>query len=337
MNIITYLFYFSITTFFTLSSIILAQQPTQQTNLEINAATRAIVIQNLISELNDEYIFADKAKMMDDDLHERLKNKEYDSITSGHRFAEKLNEDLFLIAKDKHLLVHYSSEILPAREENHVPTLEEEAEWAQFIKWINYGFEKVERMEGNVGYIDLRGFYDPDSGRETVAAAMTFISNTDSLIFDLRHNDGGEPAMVALISSYLFGNEPIHLNDLFWRKENKTDEYWTNPKIAQKKYKKDIYVLVSSCTFSGGEEFAYNLKNLKRATIIGETTAGGANPGRIVHLSQHFSVFVPRGCAINPITKTNWEGTGVEPDIKVPEDQALKVAYLLALKNRSKQ
>jgi len=188
-------------------------------------------------------------------------------------------------------------------------------------------------MQGNIGYIKLDGFYDPEAGAEIAAAAMTFISNAESLIFDLRQNGGGDPGMVALISSYLFGYEPVHLNDLYWRKEDKLEEFWTKPNPAGKKFgNKDVYVLTSSYTFSGAEEFCYNLKNLKRATIVGETTHGGAHPGSRIRLNEHFYVFVPRGRAINPITKTNWEGTGVVPDIQVPKEQALKTAYLMALK-----
>lgn len=196
----------------------------------------------------------------------------------------------------------------------------------------NYGFVKVENMRGNVGYIDFRGFSDPELGAETVAAAMNFVNNSDALIFDLRQNGGGDPAMVALICSYLFGDKPVHLNDLYMRAGNQTQEFWTKPEKAAKKYTdKPVYVLTSNRTFSGAEEFSYNLKNLKRATIVGETTGGGANPGESYRLSDHFQVFIPTGRAISPITNTNWEGVGVEPDVKVPQEQALKTAYLLAL------
>ena len=138
--------------------------------------------------------------------------------------------------------------------------------------------------------------------------------------------------MVALICSYLFGDKPVHLNDLYWRKGDRTEEFWTKPAVAGRKYgTKDVYILTSNRTFSGAEEFSYNMKNLKRATLIGETTGGGAHPGSFVRLSEHFGAFIPSGRAISPITKTNWEGTGVEPDIKVPKEQALKTAYIMAL------
>jgi C-terminal processing protease CtpA/Prc len=162
---------------------------------------------------------------------------------------------------------------------------------------------------------------------------MNFLNGTDALIIDMRSNGGGNPAMVALVCSYLFGPEPVHLNDLYWREGNRTDEFWTKKEVAGRRYlNKDVYVLTSKRTFSGAEEFTYNLKNLKRATIIGETTGGGAHPGGGFRISEHFGMFVPTGRAISPITKTNWEGTGVTPDVAVPADQALLVARLMALK-----
>jgi C-terminal processing protease CtpA/Prc len=308
------------------------QQPPAQADLTVDSATRSSVIDNLLKELNESYVFPETAKKMETDIRSRAKNKEYDSITSAKAFAVKLTEDLQSVSKDKHLRVRYSYNIIPVRKDRSEPTAEEKAEFTLFNKRTNFGFEKVERLQGNVGYIDLRGFFEPEAGAETVAAAMNFVTNTDALIFDLRQNGGGDPEMVRVICSYLFGNKAVHLNDLYWRKGNKTDEFWTTPTVLGKKYVgKDVYLLTSNRTFSGAEEFSYNLKNLKRATIVGETTGGGANPGGMVRLEDHFGVFVPTGRAINPITKTNWEGTGVEPDIKVPKEQALKTAYLIAL------
>ena len=154
------------------------------------------------------------------------------------------------------------------------------------------------------------------------------------LIIDLRHNGGGEPAMVALVCSYFFGNQPVHLNDLYWREGNRTEQYWTKPTVQGRRYeRKDVFLLTSRHTFSGAEEFAYNLKNLKRSTIVGETTGGGAHHGEDRRLSEHFSVHIPLARAINPITKANWEGTGVKPHFEVPEEQALKTAYVFALSN----
>ena len=298
----------------------------------IDSETRSAVIDILLKELNDSYVFAETAKKMETDLRARVAGKEYDNVTSAREFAAKLTADLQSVSKDKHLRVRFSYDKLPLRTDRREPTAEEIEQGRWFNKRINYGFERIERMNGNIGYIDLRGFNDEVAGAETVAAAMAFLQNTEALIFDLRQNGGGNPSMIQLISSYLFGDKPVHLNDLYWRKSNKTDEFWTKPELAKVKFtNKDIYVLTSNYTFSGAEEFSFNLKNLKRATIIGETTGGGAHPGGSVRLADHFAVFIPIGRAINPISKTNWEGTGVEPDIKVPKEQALKVAYKMAL------
>ena len=309
-----------------------AQQPEAPPDMAIDAATRSAVVDTLLKELNDTYVFPETAKKMEADIRARFSSKEYDSITGSRAFAEKLTADLQGVSKDKHLRVRYSHDVLPSRQDRREPTEAEIEQGRWFNRRVNYGFEKVERLNGNIGYIDLRGFSDNEAGAETVAAAMTFLQNTEALIFDLRQNGGGNPGMIALISSYLFADKPVHLNDLYWRKENKTEEFWTKPEAAKIKFtNKDIYVLTSNRTFSAAEEFSYNLKNLKRATIIGETTGGGAHPGGVVRLSDHFGVFIPSGRAINPISKTNWEGTGVEPDIKAPKEQALKIAYLTAL------
>jgi C-terminal processing protease CtpA/Prc len=316
---------------FLLSLAVVAQQTPP--DKPIDAATKAQVVDILLKELNDGYVFPDVAKRMETDVRSRISAKEYDAVTSSRAFAEKLTADLQSVSKDKHLRVRFSPEPIPVRTQRNEPSPEERERGAWMNKRVNFGFEKVERLNGNIGYIDLRGFSDHEAGAETVAAAMSFLQNTEAIIFDLRQNGGGNPFMIALISSYLFGDKPVHLNDMYWRKSGKTDEFWTKPEQAKLKFpNKDIYVLTSNYSFSGAEEFTYNLKNLKRATIIGETTGGGAHPGGTVRLSDHFGVFIPVGRAINPISKTNWEGTGVEPDIKLPKEQALKTAYLMALK-----
>lgn len=315
----------------------LAQGPApQQPDMTIDASARTQVIENMLKRLNDTYVFPEMAKKMEAAIRGRMQNKEYEQITSAAELARTLTEHLQAVSHDKHLRVRYSAEAIPVRAEQKEPSAEERENFKRFTNRVNHGFEKLERMRGNIGYMDFRGFFDPELGGETVAAAMNFLTNTDALIIDLRQNGGGDPAMVALISSYLFGNEPVHLNDLYWREGDRTEQFWTKPNVPGKRYEgKDVYVLTSHYTFSGAEEFTYNLKNLKRATIIGETTGGGAHPGSVVRLNEHFGVFIPSGRAINPITKTNWEGTGVKPDIEVSADQALKTAYLLAL-NKAK-
>jgi C-terminal processing protease CtpA/Prc len=312
-----------------------AQTPNggDQPDLVIDVATKTQVINELLKRLNDSYIFPETAKKMEAAIRDRVSKKEYDPIAGSRAFAAKLTEDLRAVSRDKHLGVKFSPNVIPVKTEKKEPTAEEKENFKKNFSRLNYGFERVERLQGNIGYIDLRGFMNPELGAETVSAAMNFIANTDALIFDLRQNGGGSPEMVQLISSYLFGDKPIHLNSLYSRVSDKTEEFWTKPNsVVGKRYDgKDVYVLTSNKTFSAGEEFTYNLKNLKRATIVGETTGGGAHPGSVVRLSDHFGAFVPTGRAINPISKTNWEGTGVEPDVKVSKDEALKTAHVMAV------
>jgi hypothetical protein len=305
----------------------------EQPDLTIDAATRTKVIDGVLKRLNDSYVFPEVAKKMETSIRERVSNKEYDQVTSAKEFAMKLTNDLQAVSNDKHLRVRYSHRAIPERGPRREPTAEEREQEKRELTWMNHGFSKVERLPGNIGYLEFLNFLNPELGADTVAAAMNFINGTDALIVDMRNNGGGDPAMVALVCSYLFGPEPVHLNDLYWREGNRTDEFWTRKEVPGKRYlNKDVYVLTSKRTFSGAEEFTYNLKNLKRATIIGETTGGGAHPGGGFRISENFGMFVPTGRAISPITKTNWEGTGVTPDVAVPADQALLTAQIMALK-----
>jgi hypothetical protein len=305
-----------------------------QPDLTLTAAERAEVIDGLLKKLNEAYIFPDKAREMEKAIRARQDRKEYDDITSARTLTDKLTHHLQEVSHDKHLRVLFSHNPLPKPRK---PSPEERNRMRSMQSKTNFGFEKVERLEGNIGYLDLRGFMDAAAGGETAAAAMTFLANTDALIIDLRKNGGGSPGMVALLCSYLFDGSPRHLNDLAWREPNgeRVQQWWTVPYVPGKRYAdKDVYVLTSKRTFSAAEEFTYNLQAQKRATIVGETTGGGAHPGGVQPINDHFVVWVPTGRAINPVTKTNWEGTGVKPDIAVPADLALQTAHLAALKKQ---
>jgi retinol-binding protein 3 len=187
-------------------------------------------------------------------------------------------------------------------------------------------------LPGNIGYIDFKWLCGPEYAGDTYAAAMNYLSHTDALIIDLR-NSNGAMSMYAIpfICSYFF-EEATHLNDFYWRETNQTIQTWTQAVVPGRKFlNKPIYILTSGKTFSGAEEFAYDLKNLKRATLIGEITGGGANGGGSVRISDHFEIFIPNGRAINPITKTNWEGIGVTPDTAIKSNRALYFAQTTAL------
>ncbi|MCA9296088.1 MAG: tetratricopeptide repeat protein, partial [Phycisphaerales bacterium] len=161
---------------------------------------------------------------------------------------------------------------------------------------------------------------------ETIAAAMQVLAHTDAVMFDMRQNGGGFPHTVRFLCSYLF-DEPTHLNSLYFRQGDRTEEFWTLDDLPGTRMPEvPVFVLTSAETFSGAEEFCYNLRTQERATLVGETTRGGANPGGLFDVNPQLEIFIPRGRAINPITGTNWEGTGVEPHIAVDAASALDKA-----------
>jgi hypothetical protein len=304
-------------------------------NMKVDAATRARVIDGAIAKLNEFYVFPETAKRMEEALRASEKKGKYDSVHDADAFAGLLTRQLQEVSHDKHLRVDFSPRALPEGEPG--PNPEGEARRRAQMERNNCAFEKAERLPSNIGYLKFNAFVDPAICGPTAVAAMNFLGNVDAIIFDLRDNGGGDPKMIAFLSTYLFG-EPTHLNDLYDRKENSTTQYWTLPYVPGKRLTdKPAFVLTSKRTFSGAEEFSYNLKNLKRATIIGETTGGGAHPVSGHRIDDHFMIGVPFARAVNPISKTNWEGTGVEPDVKVSADEALEVAKKMAAEKIHKE
>lgn len=297
-------------------------------NMKIDAATKARVIDGLVANLNEFYVFPETAGKMDETLRARQKKGAYDTVNDGDTFARMLTGDLRQVSHDKHLRVNFVPLALPKGEPGRTP--DAEVQRRTELEHSNCAFERAERLSSNIGYLKFNAFADPAVCGPTATAAMNFLGNVDAIIFDLRDNGGGDPKMIAYISTYLFG-ELTHLNDLYNRKQDTTTQYWTLPDVPGKRLTgKPAFVLTANRTFSGAEEFTYNLKNLKRATIIGETTGGGAHPVSVHRIDDHFMVRVPFARAVNPISKTNWEGTGVEPDVRVPADEALAVAKKMA-------
>jgi Peptidase family S41/N-terminal domain of Peptidase_S41 in eukaryotic IRBP len=198
----------------------------------------------------------------------------------------------------------------------------------------NFGIRRVERLDGNVGYLDLRRVAMAANAGPAVAAAMELVAGTYALILDLRRNGGGSPDGVTLWCSYLLTEEPTHLNDIFHADTGETRQFWALPYVPGTRYvDRPVYVLTSHRTFSGGEELCYNLQALERAELIGETTGGGAHPTRGFPISRAVMIGIPFARSVNPVTGTNWEGTGVIPDVAVPEAEAYDVAYAKALRH----
>jgi hypothetical protein len=307
------------------------------------------IVQTAMGILRARYVFPERAKAAAAAISTRLDAGEYDGL-SEEELAARLTEQLFEVCADKHLRVRYDQEgerprRRPGRPEGPdrgpgpgqaEPEREHERErpvWRKPGSLGNYGIYKVERLDGNVGYIEIRGVPAPGHAGEAIIAAMRLVSGTDALILDLRKNRGGSPEGVVFWCSYLLADR-THLNDIFVRETGETRQFWSLAYVPGDLYlDRPVYVLTSSATFSGGEDLCYTLQALDRAKIIGETTGGGAHPTEGIPLSPTISIGVPFARSVNPITGTNWEGTGVIPDLALPADQALDVGYAAALRH----
>lgn len=305
----------------------------QQADMRIDAAQRQAVIDGVIGELHKNYVFPEQAKKMDAALRLHQKHGDYAAISSAEKLGETLTAHLQAVTGDKHLHLFYSETPIPQEQPDNKPNAEQRAEQLAGMKSQNFGVERIERLPFNIGYLALNGFMPAKAAADTIGAAMTVLTNTDALIIDLRSNGGGDPATVTMLASY-FLNERTHLTDIYYRSGDRTEQMWSSDVVTGAHYgqKKELYILTSKDTFSAAEDFSYAMKNIKRATIVGETTGGGAHPGDVARLSDHFAIFVPNGRSISPVTKTDWEGVGVAPDVVTTAADAMKTAQIAILK-----
>jgi len=305
----------------------------QEEPLKIDANERSQVVDSIAKFMTESYVFPDKGKEMGDLVLANLKEGDYDDITDPREFARKLSEDLLTVNNDRHIGVMYMPEriaMMKAAQEDEDNTELEDLQ-TRYSEYGNYDFEEIKILPGNVGYLKFNSFQDASVAGPTAVAAMNFLAHTDALIIDLRDNGGGSPSLIQLITTYFF-EDSEHLNSFYIREGDRTKQFWTLTHVpGERMTGTNIYILTSSRTFSGAEEFTYNLKNMDRAVILGETTGGGAHPVEGHIINDNFIARVPFGRAINPITQTNWEGTGIEPHVKTSRADAMDVAYMLAL------
>ncbi|MGJ8636603.1 MAG: S41 family peptidase [Phycisphaerales bacterium] len=282
------------------------------------------IVSELASEIRDNYVFPKIGQSTADYLLKRSREGAYDGLDEGE-LGMRLTQDLQDFTKDRHFgirVIQSNGQLAEIQEQD-----DDEAESDR--NSTPDGFMRVERLDGNIGYLKLDGFAAIADARDNANAAMQLLSGSSALVFDLRENGGGDPETVQLLSSYLFDpSEPVHLNSLYFRPTDETTEFWTHSEIDVENAMPEVpvYVLTSSYTFSAAEEFTYNLQCRKRATIVGENTGGGAHPVNGFVINDRLLARIPVGRAINPISKTNWEGTGIKPDIEVTAPDALDVA-----------
>ncbi|TWI44386.1 peptidase S41-like protein [Pseudoduganella flava] len=311
------------------------EQSRPRPKVVVDGPMRAKAIDTLVAKLNDHYIFPDKAKQVAAVLRQRQQEGKYDGITDGEQLTQQLTADIQGVAPDRHMEVGFAPGlVLP--DDNGAQPPETREDWEQRTNFVmrqimrhmaKRQVEEVNHLSPNIGYLKLAGFPPDFLVAEKFGAAMDELADTDGLIVDLRHNGGGAPESVALLVSY-FVDQRTRLNDIWDRATGETKQYWTADKLDGKRYgcKKPVLILVGPGTMSAGEDFAYTMQALKRATVIGEPTWGGANPARPHRIGEHFYAVIPGRRTISAITHTNWEGTGVTPDIAAKPDNALAVA-----------
>jgi C-terminal processing protease CtpA/Prc len=287
---------------------------------ELSSEIKASTVKRISELINDNYVFPDVAKKTSAMLETRLKSGVFDTIRSAKSFAQALTETVQSVNHDKHMRIRLNANNDQGKRNNTAPD--------------NGGFRESKIIEGNIGYIDMRGFLPPTIASTKADEHMKKLGGVSAMIIDLRRNGGGSPDMVQYLCSYFF-DDRVHLNSLYYRTTNQTTDYYTIDVNGKKMSKVPLFILTSTFTFSGAEEFCYNMQTQKRATLIGETTGGGANPGGSFSINETFSIFIPTGRAINPVTGTNWEGVGVVPDVKISAEDALDKAIEL-IRNTAK-
>lgn len=298
-----------------------------------NAAfTPRQIVQALSEKLNRYYIFPQVAQDISRHLESNLTKGAFADILDGELLALALTMHMQEISHDEHLWVKWHPNPLPLDDD----TLRCNPEWQSERKMEacldNFGIHKVERLPGNIGFLDLHYFHRVEWSEDTIGSAMKLLSHTDALIIDLRNCSGGYPATVALLSSFFFKETSIPLFNIYWQDDGTTQEIVTRADIPGELYiEKPVYVLTSRVTFSAGEAFASFLQVHKRAIVLGEKTDGGTHPGASYRLHPHFEAFIAIGRTYDPLTGKDLEGIGIIPDIAIQHEHAFTTAYQMAV------
>lgn len=311
----------------------------------IDATARRAVIDTLALLLRRHYVDADTGALIARHMESRLAAGAYDAITSPARFAEVLTVDLRAVNDDRHLNVTYNPETpgqRPGPEGIRMgsapppppnPTVPPPGAVPDPVRRTNYGLGRVDVLAGNVGYLDIRGFSGARLVERAIVGALMYLEGTDAIILDLRRNGGGSPYSVNLIISHFTTADTVASLTVRNRSGNQTFTRYTLPAVSgPRRPTVPLFVLTSGATASAGEDFAFVLKNMRRATIVGGTTAGAGHNNANLALGNGFNASVSFTRVVDPRTGAEWERVGVKPDVPVDQAKALEVAHALALK-----
>jgi retinol-binding protein 3 len=307
-----------------------------QNNTKLDKPDRFAVVDSFYNALINYYVFPEKGKRMGDNLKNQLVKGAFDTITNPDKFANALVRAIRSVHPDQHISLRYDPQLEKSIRDFNKPPQPDRAD-LQKEREQNFFFRKAEILPGNIGYILFTNFADTNElSRKTVRAALQFVANSNALIIDLRNNFGGRMTIASEILGYFY-NKPT----LTGRGYNRLSNTWTETWVENKQeitgglmLNMPVYLLTSERTFSAAEGLAYNLQQIKKATVVGDTTRGGAHLSRSFALGNGFVAFIPYSRGENIVTKTDWEGTGVIPSIPVDESNALIKAQELILQER---
>ncbi|MFW9971259.1 MAG: S41 family peptidase [Candidatus Odinarchaeota archaeon] len=299
------------------------------------------LVKELCKKIEEYYIFPEVAEKISAFLLNSLNDGKYNEIKDPINLERLITNDLIKVSNDLHFYFEYEPSMAKILKQNTIEANEapeddllEFRTRLKFEKYANFHIIKAERLPGNIGYIELNDFPPAEFAGEAISGALKFLANSNAFIIDNRNNGGGYPSMVALLISYFMEPNTKLLNTFYERRKNEFFQSLTLPYIPGKRFPtKPLYVLISPRTASGAEEFAYNLKMMQRATLVGETSRGAANPVDTFPILNEFVLWLPIGRPINPISKDNWDGKGVSPHVKVSQEKALETAHILALQD----
>ena len=301
---------------------------TQQPASRIEPAVIQEAVESVAAVVNREYFDAGVGARVAASLRQWLSEGRYASAETLVSLAGMLTRDLLSATHDKHLVVAVVAEASPEPAPGQASATSRELG----ARRANFGIQRVEILAGNVGYLNVTSFYRPEEARDAIAAAMRTLQHADALILDLRSNSGGSPDTAVLLASYFFDAADLPLFEIVPRSGTAGRGYATvSPALPERNEKRPVFVLTSGRSFSAGEGLAFILQERRRAEVVGERTAGAANPGRPYPVSQRFEVTVPNGRVRTAVTGLNWEGAGVVPDVVATGSDALRVAHVRAL------
>jgi tetratricopeptide (TPR) repeat protein len=296
----------------------------------LNTVRKKEIIEKISKLLKDNYVFPNLGEKYGQEILAVFKSGQFDNITNSKEFCAAVTGVLQKLMKDKHLLLRLI-EASDLGEDEH-GSLHHPLRYYRLGQEEHLGIFRLDWLENGIGYLDYRRFYTQEKAKEMLLHAVQFLSSANAIIIDLRKNQGGSGSLIPLLLSY-FLEYPTQLTGTYYRNGDITEEWWIHEKVKGKRLLDvPLFLLIGKNTFSAAEYLAYDLKVRKRAILVGETTKGGAHSVDLFKIGEGFEIYIPTARAVNPVTGSNWEGTGVIPDVAVPEKSALDTAIGLAKK-----